>query len=134
MADSNPDSESGLNPPADNPESFRDWLSYESEMACRAEASAKAGGKCWTTFRESERPHFGKLSCGGTGSSNAPVRLFRHMFCDARFTVGQPDHFPEFGLPSRSSKRPAKQASIGARLRFATARQSRSRCASSEGW
>jgi hypothetical protein len=28
-------------------------------------------------------------------AGNAPVRRFRHMFKDARFTVGQPDHFPE---------------------------------------
>jgi hypothetical protein len=28
-------------------------------------------------------------------AGNAPVRRFRHMFKDARFTVEQPDHFPE---------------------------------------
>jgi len=28
-------------------------------------------------------------------AGNAPVRRFRHIFCDARFTVEQPDHFPE---------------------------------------
>src|SRR6478736_5102397 len=27
-------------------------------------------------------------------AGNAPVRLFRHIFYDARFTVEQPDHFP----------------------------------------
>ena len=34
-----------LNPPADN--GALCWLSYESEMAWRAEALAKAGGECW---------------------------------------------------------------------------------------
>ena len=28
-------------------------------------------------------------------AGNAPVRLFRHIFYDARFTVERPDHFPE---------------------------------------
>jgi hypothetical protein len=28
------------------------------------------------------------------GAGNAPVRRFRHIFIDARFTVGQPEHLP----------------------------------------
>ncbi len=30
------------------------------------------------------------------GAGNAPVRRFRHIFKDARFTVGQPDHLPNW--------------------------------------
>ena len=45
-------------------------------MACLA----KAGGKCWTTIRDSERQHLGKLTGGGTGSSNAPVVIFQRCF------------------------------------------------------
>jgi hypothetical protein len=35
-------------------------------------------------------------------AGNAPARRFRHIFYDARFTVGQPDHFPEIGSGSGS--------------------------------
>ena len=33
-------------------------------------------------------------------AGNAPVRRFRHIFKDARFTVEQPDHLPEIGSGS----------------------------------
>jgi hypothetical protein len=41
----------------------------------------------------------GTLTCGGTGSSNAPVRRFRLCFATPvalrkQFTVAQPDYFP----------------------------------------
>ena len=38
-------------------------------------------------------------------AGNAPVRLFRHIFYDARFTVEQPDHFPENGSGDGSCTR-----------------------------
>jgi len=36
----------------------------------------------------------GTVTCGGTGSSTAPVRRFRLCFATPD-TLGQPDHFPE---------------------------------------
>src|SRR5262249_41061305 len=40
---------------------------------------------------------------GLVGSAgNAPVRRFRHIFYDARFTVEQPDHLPGIGSGGRN--------------------------------
>ena len=44
---------------------------------------SRNGGKCWTRIRDSERRHLGRLTCGGTGSSNAPVVIFQHCFATA---------------------------------------------------
>src|SRR5438445_4005578 len=60
------------------------WLSYGSGMACRAEA--RIGWHARPPLRS------GRRLVGGAG--NAPVRRFRHIFCDARFTVEQPEHLP----------------------------------------
>src|SRR5258708_6985687 len=54
-----------------------------------AECGAKSPAQPYSTFRI---PHSALRMVGSAG--NAPVRRFRHIFCDARFTVGQPDHFP----------------------------------------
>src|SRR5882672_1016874 len=57
------------------------------EGSCTLNPPADNGALCWLSY-ESEM-------VGSAG--NAPVRRFRHIFHDARFTVGQPDHFPGNG-------------------------------------
>jgi hypothetical protein len=64
-------------------------------MACQAEAIA---GKIRPTVAGAmvgslRHPLYGWRRLAG-GAGNAPVRRFRHIFCDARFTVGQPEHLP----------------------------------------
>src|SRR4051794_37731064 len=52
------------------------------------------------SFTAAPSPHglVGQKTLKSLGSAgNAPVRRFRHMFRDARFTVEQPDHSPEIG-------------------------------------
>src|SRR5690349_1584405 len=62
------------------------------EGSCTLNPPADNGTLCWLSY-ESEM-------VGSAG--NAPVRLFRHIFYDARFTGGQPDHFPGNGSGSGS--------------------------------
>ena len=46
-------------------------------------------------LRERKGPAIHSLEPDFVGSAgNAPVRRFRHIFCDARFTVEQPEHLP----------------------------------------
>ena len=73
MQDTNPD-----NGPAVR------WEIGGPEGSCTLMFPADNGALCWLSY--------GSGMVGGAG--NAPVRRFRHIFCDARFTVGQPEHLP----------------------------------------
>jgi hypothetical protein len=104
-------------------------------MARQAEALAKAGHARLRAalWRGSLRPlrSGGRRLVGSAG--NAPVRRFRHIFNDARFTVGQPDHFPEIGLSRRSSK-PQPCAGMISPAFAPLRRGSLAQLRSSEGW
>jgi hypothetical protein len=65
------------------------------EGSCTLNPPADNGALCWLSY-ESEM-------VGSAG--NAPVRLFRRIFCDARSTVERPDHFPRDGSGDGSCTR-----------------------------
>jgi len=64
-------------------------------------------------------------------AGNAPVRRFRHIFCDARFTVEQPDHFPKIGPPAEAEAGLPIKPSTFAEAMVDSLRPSR--CAKGEG-
>src|SRR5882672_5950703 len=65
------------------------------------ELRVRNAGKCWTTFRGAN-VNYGATDLWWNWEFKRSSSSLPASFNDTRFTVGQPDHFPQIGLPSRS--------------------------------